>query len=447
MSALPFVLALLGHLAWGAMPGGPRAVASVGDIDDDGIPDVLCGDRDGGDPARRMGAAWVFSGKDGTVLRRFEGTEPCDAFGQSVAAWTDLDGDGVVEVAIAAPGYASDSASGHPTSPPRWPKGCPSVSPGSVFVYSGRTGAQLLRLVGAEPGDRFGYELASDGDVDGDGRRDLIVGAPGSSSVSIYSGKDAARIWTVLDDTDTQEFGRAVGCAGDLDGDGCAEVLVGAPMGPRSCAVVLAGKDHRTLRRHTTREAGAPEANVHIGSSVAGVGDVDGDGVPDYAIGAEHDGKNIAGRVRLCSGATGAELALLAGTEPIVSSFGGSVCGVGDVDGDHVPDVLVSDPDDSVSDDMPRGQSPGSLQAFSGKTHARIWQLFGERSLECLGYSVSAVGDLDADGILDVAARGAFGERLCVLVSGKSGSVMRVIHRPERCDDKAVPRPASNQAK
>ena len=111
-------------------------------------------------------------------------------------------------------------------------------------------------------------------------------------------------------------------------------------------------------------------------------------------------------------------------------TFGASLVGMGDVDGDGRPDVLVSDPADSIGDEMPRGQSPGSLQAFSGRTHVRLWQRFGEQQLQCLGRSLSRVGDLDGDGIADAAARCVFGDTLCVLVSGRTGTVLGRIPRP-----------------
>ena len=103
MHALLLTAGLLGNVALGPMPGGPRSIAPVDDLDGDGVPDIVCGCPELVRSEPGAGSAWVFSGKDGRRLRTFETDRTGDAFGQSVAGWTDLDGDGFAEIVIAAP--------------------------------------------------------------------------------------------------------------------------------------------------------------------------------------------------------------------------------------------------------------------------------------------------------------------------------------------------------
>ena len=204
---------------------GDAAVA-VGDMSGDRIPDYVITDpvfRASG----RLSAGKVdlYSGADGTLLRTFEGANANDFFGSSVAA-ADLDGDQVPELVVGIPrrrGLGTAPGDGN----------------GRVEVYSGDSGALLLVIAGNGHGDRFGHSVAAGGDVDGDGTSDYVVGAPDHplpgndrlvyGAVFVYSGRSNALLFQQDPTSTGREFGHAVACEGDVDGDGRDDVIVGDP--------------------------------------------------------------------------------------------------------------------------------------------------------------------------------------------------------------------------
>ncbi|MBK7857944.1 MAG: VCBS repeat-containing protein [Archangiaceae bacterium] len=229
--------------AQGADSFGAR-LARAPDLDGDGTADLWVSDVRG--PAEHYGAGAVFalSGKTGEVLWRHdgEGGENPDLFGEPLEVLGDLDGDGVPELAVGAPNHAVNGVG---------------ADTGAVTVLSGKSGAPLRQVDGAKAGDRFGTVLASAGDLDGDGKPDFVVAEPGSvgsffeapraGRVRVFSGATAAVLVELGSSAPTDvsdRFGATVLGLGDLDGDGRAELLVGAPG---SKAVGAAGTAELTL--------------------------------------------------------------------------------------------------------------------------------------------------------------------------------------------------------
>src|SRR3954463_182941 len=132
------------------------AVASLADVDGDRAGDVIVGEP--GCCAEKPGATWVYSGRTGAPLRRFEGAAG-DENGSAIADAVDVDPDGVHDILSGAPRQTADTE-------------------GHAFLYSGRNGSTLQTFAGAAPGDSFGSAVTSAGDVDRDGRPDLLIGAP-----------------------------------------------------------------------------------------------------------------------------------------------------------------------------------------------------------------------------------------------------------------------------
>ncbi|HTE05886.1 MAG TPA: integrin alpha [Planctomycetota bacterium] len=273
--------------------------------------------------------------------------------------------------------------------------------PGRVLVLAGQSGEVLFELVGAAPGDDLGRAVAGAGDLNGDGFDDMIVGAPGADAagtnsglVHVLSGATGTDLYTVAGAAPSDGFGSAVASAGDVDGDGVGDLIVGAPAadphGPSSgSARVLSGGTGATLLLIT-----GATAYERCGASVAGAGDVDLDGHADLAVGSPNRtvGGAMVGSVRLVSGATGATLLTLDGDEA-AGDFGFAVAGAGDVDGDGVPDLAVGARlDDGGAVDA------GSVFIHSGATGALLRSFHGDAAGDLFGSAMFGAGDMNADG-------------------------------------------------
>jgi hypothetical protein len=324
------------------------SVASPGDVDHDGIADLAVGapNWDGW-----RGRVQVLSGASGALLLQAAGDSAGDRFGWSLAAAGDLDGDGVPDLAV---GAFDDSQ--------------PLPGSGSVRVLSLASGATLLELGGLQAHDHLGASLAAPGDADLDGVPDLAAGGvlidaqhEDTGGVSVRSGATGAELWLVTGTYEGEAFGHALAVPGDVDGDGVADLLVGAPLvdsfgtdGGR--AVLLSGASGGELLALPP-----PFAFGQFGSSVSGAGDVDGDGVPDLACGAPLAGDPALagpGAVAVFSGAGGALLCNWEGTGTL-SGFGAALA-AGDVDDDGALDLLVGAPWDGAP------ASPGFVRLYSG---------------------------------------------------------------------------------
>ncbi|MBC8329882.1 MAG: FG-GAP repeat protein [Planctomycetes bacterium] len=309
---------------------------------------------------------------------------------------------------------------------------------GSALVHSGRTGAQLWRFDGAGAIDWLGRAVCGAGDVDGDGHDDLLVGAsrtsPGglldAGSALVYSGATGAQIWRF----DGREIFSAFGCSvagpGDLDQDGTPDLVIGAykdgpSNGYAGAITAYSGATGNPL----WRADGVLGAEI-LGQALATLGDLDGDGVGDILSGSEFaspSGKSNAGSVTVFSGRTGARLLSLEGDMPY-DAFGCSVSGAGDLDHDGAPDILVG-----AWGADPNGMLlAGSAYAISGATGARIHTWKGEAAGDQFGGAVAGCGDVDGDGMPDllVAAKeagpeGWLGSGSVTLWSGATGGLLR----------------------
>ncbi|RMH01725.1 MAG: hypothetical protein D6702_10610 [Planctomycetota bacterium] len=313
------------------------AVAGVGDLDNDGVPDLLIGapETDVGGLID-AGSAAVLSGATGGLIFRFDGGAANDRFGNAVADAGDVDGDGLDDLLVGAwwadPGGISLA--------------------GSAYVFSGATGSLIHRFDGSALGDALGGSVAGIGDLDGDGFDDVAVGAhnaspgglAGAGSIFVFSGATGSLLRRFDGTTAGDWLGTSVAAAGDIDGDGVPDVLGGAenasPGGiyKGGSAYVWSGASGQVLYQFD-----GDLANSFLGSAVAGVGDADLDGVPDVAVGADgypFAAQADAGLVRVFSGADGSLLhesgGALAGDR-----YGTAVCGGRDLDGDGLPEIVI----------------------------------------------------------------------------------------------------------
>ncbi len=379
-------------------------------------------------------------------LYTFDGQAVQDVLGQSVSGAGDIDADGFADVVVGAGGddgtpgtnsgkvYVFSGATGGIVT--TWngeaahdifgfcvsgagdvngdqvpdvivgapgPSYSPSGTAGKAYVYSGATGELIWSWEGEGEDDRFGHSLADAGDVNGDGFADLIVGAPGFNAPHngtpgksyVYSGADGQLLWSWEGEADGDRFGRSVSGAGDFDADGFADLIVGAlaadgPTGTGS------GKAYVfSGATGGVLWVGNGEARMDLfGCSVSGVGDINADGFDDVVVGAyEHDGPwgPLAGKVYAFSGLTGR---LLRSWDGEGGDFGYAVSGAGDVNGDGCPDVLVG----AYGHYGPAGYMSGKAYVFSGATGALLWSADGEAGMDWFGRSVSGAGDVNADG-------------------------------------------------
>jgi hypothetical protein len=261
----------------------------------------------------------------------------------------------------------------------------------------------LLELRGSTPGGRFGAAISSAGDVNGDGRPDVLVGEPHGrvrgtrrGRATVFSGANGAPLLLLEGRADHDRFGAALDGGEDLDADGVPDLVVGAPRGSggRGSVTAFSGATGRPLF-HLEGEAAGDE----FGRALALVGDADGDGSCDLLIGAPHNSAagSLAGRAYLFSGRDRRLLLSIDGAP--WDQLGASVSPAGDVDLDGRADLWIGAP---FSDEP--GFNAGLARAHSGDGGAVLLRLAGLQPGDQLGFSVRRGGDLDGDGRRDLIA-------------------------------------------
>jgi hypothetical protein len=329
------------------------SIAKAGDLDADGFDDVLIGAPETYDwysvwtPVQGPGYAQLISGQTGAVILHVAGPGPDSALGISVAAGGDVDGDGVADLLLGAPGWSGQ---------------------GLLLVVSGASGATVRQHTG---GVSTGYSCAFLGDINNDGRPEYAVGEPVATyslgSVRLYDAASGTQVWHKQGFQNGEQLGWTLARVGDLNGDGKPELLAhGHADGcwpSWNCSanrvVVFDGPSGTIVRTHNVS---APSGfAVALGNSLADLGDVDGDGVSDYAAGAPQAEFGSFSSVKATlawSGATGTEIASML---PTVYDIGfGISIGRVDGNGDGLSDLLIGDPLDDVA-----GTDAGRVHVFT----------------------------------------------------------------------------------
>jgi hypothetical protein len=387
------------------------SVAGAGDVNGDGYDDILIG-APGSTATPHFGGKsnLYFGGPNGpspNASWTSDGEQVDGAFGASVAGAGDLNGDGYADIAIGAPG--TDGVG---------------VDEGVVLAYLGSaTGpatTEAWRLSGDVPGARLGACVSTAGDVDGDGFADLIVGAPFERSGDIpigaaflflgsAAGLSASSAWTAFGGIDPSEFGNCVGSAGDVDGDGFGDVVVGAwkkpgTRGEEGGAFAYSGS--------AGPAAFAPSWIKHadfvggfLGYSMGSAGDVNGDGYSDLLISCPYYGaaEVLLGRVWMYLGSSsglGSEAAWDKVGTVAYGYFGHSTAGAGDVNGDGYDDVIVGA---YFLDGGGHGRAYLYFGSASGLSTEPGWIATGGREQnDHFAYCVAGAGDVNGDGYADL---------------------------------------------
>ena len=247
----------------------------------------------------------------------------------------------------------------------------------------------------------FGTAATTLGDVNGDGLPDFLIGSAtgpqggGGHTVHAYSGSDGSLLWFI---SGPSHFGGSVAGLTDLNGDGVDDFAVGAPQanGNRGLVQVHSGADQSIL--YTLFACGC-SYDDRFGNTLAPLADIDGDGIQDFLVGAGSDDPgtgHYAGRVWAFSGATGSVIYTINGATSF-DYFGTNLQVGPDLDGDGVVDFVAG-----AHQGWSGSPGPGYAQACSGATGAIIHTWTGAQSLDNFGGWGQVINDIDADGTADV---------------------------------------------
>ena len=386
----------------------------------------------------------IASGTSGVAFR--DG----DRFGYSTAAIGDFDADGVGDFVVGAPG---DDTGG--------------TDRGAIYLQlmnANGTVKSITRVASGgvngpvlANGANFGFAVASLGDLDGDGVTDLAVGAWGDATGG--SGRGAVHILFMQSDFtvkssvkiahninggpslgDFDRFGNSLAAIGDSNGDGITDIAVGAygdeggGTGTSNRGAVYIVRLNQNGTAQSTVRLGSNSNGVPVlgtgvlfGSSIASIGDLDGNGVSDLAVGAVGDTSGGSGRgevfvlMMTSNGTVSSHVVLGTGTNGIPTlaqfdRFGVALQGVGDVDGDGVRDLAIGANGDDAggAQGTDRGAFYIAFMNTNGTVNRTVRVTSGVNggptlaNVDTFARSIAAIGDLDGDGIGDLAVGADF---------------------------------------
>jgi len=475
--ALSAIAAGSGGFVINGQSAGDRSgisVSDAGDVNGDGLDDLLVG-ADFGDPSGRSnaGRSYLVFGRSGTTAVELSaiaagnggfvvnGQVADDRNGVCVAAAGDINGDGLADLLVGSD--RSDPSSRTNAGRSYVVFGKSSGTAVDLTAIAAGTGGFVINGQGAS--DYAGRSLAGAGDVNGDGFADLIVGAPYSDPAA---GGSAGRSYVVFGKSSTAALdlsaiaagsggfvinghsvgdrsGTSVAGAGDVNGDGLADLIVGAPLADPSGRTnagrgyVVFGRTGTTAVNLAAVAAGSggfvingQVAADQSGFSVAAAGDVNGDGRADLVVAAllaDPNGRTDAGRSYVVFGRTAGtalELSTIAaGSGGFVINgqaagdrSGISVSSAGDLNGDGLGDLLVG----GHLSDPATGSDAGRSYVVFGKTSGGLVDLLaiaggrggfvinGQSATDQSGYRVSGAGDLNGDGLADLIVAAPFSD-------------------------------------
>lgn len=411
-----------------------KSVATAGDVNGDGFSDVIIG-------APGMKAAFIYYGSANglnQIALKLDIAQSTAAFGCSVNTVGDINADGFSDVVVGARSYSNGQ-----------------MITGAAFIFEGaaaglnNTASDTLTC--NDPGAEFGHAVASAGDVNGDGHSDLIIGAPyyhtqpnvNAGGAFIYNGSPTGishnPATTLHGKHALSRFGYSVSSAGDFNGDGFSDVIVGAStytdsdQNQGAYTLFLGHVDGSGLDPLSEELHKGSEAFFGQGQSVASAGDFNADGFGDIIYGIPgSSGGNFqkSGRIVICHGSKADNIKYGDGNfiKPVEQNFaqmGTSVASAGDVNGDGYADIVTGIPfyDKSGLDDGIALISYGAAEKINAYlTPNFIYE--GDQQDAHLGSSISSAGDVNSDGYDDLLVgtpyydNGSANEGICYLFYG-----------------------------
>lgn len=366
------------------------SIAINGDMNGDGIDDILAGAPSKGNGA---GGYYVIDGATDTVIQIVNGENPGDRLGLEMATLGDQNGDGISEFVISAPGFDPGGK----------------AYAGRIYIVNGAALNQYITIDGENAGDNFGDGLEVIPDINGDGLKDIAVSSdvgddgilPDCGILYLLDGKTGQELRRIYGVEANSRFGCEITHIGDLNSDGIEELLVGS----KGAEVDLGNGLETDVGRAFVLDGdtGIPihvvsgeSAFGYFGSAVSAAGDVNNDGVPDFIVASqEHTEPSVGtecGAIFIYSGATGFLLRKHVGENP-EDKFGKSVWGNVDVNNDGRLDVIVG----AHLKDENANDYPGGIYVFSNNGDM-ILNYTGKGYRERLGAEIEVTGDRDGDG-------------------------------------------------
>ncbi len=393
------------------------AAVTTGDVNGNGIADIIVGAPGGDASTGDKGLVYIFHGNTTTPYTILEGGERSVRFGAALSAG-DVNGDGVDDLVVGAPEYKSD---------------VPNVGKtGAAYLYLGTTSGISASVAWSFQRDEMSFKAAglgaavSTADVNRDNYADVLVGAPNYSdgqdnegAVFLFhgamDGPTSTPQWMWTCEQAAARCGAAVATAGDVNGDSFDDVLIGAPYYEDGETYLNEGAAFLFLGSATglsdapAWSAYGGQTDAAFGAAVNTAGDVNGDGFDDVLVGAP---------AYACADEAGGALFLYLGSgsglpttpsqricaEQAGAKFGAAIATAGDVNADGYADVVVGAPfyDSTETNPDNKGASYVYYGTPWGLHTQSYWGTLGEKSDTRFGAAVDAAYDHDADGYNDV---------------------------------------------